>query len=280
MAEAERILIVGGGIAGLSLAIALRRNGAAASTRRAKPGVARHRSRDRPACQRGAGAAGPGTRPGHRSGLGAAATLGVLRPPRQAAVRDRPRRPVARGRSLPGDHPDTAARDPGDSGGRSAVPPQRGAHRPDPRRPPGLGDLRRRVSRRLRPGHRRRWHQLGRAPPGRQPGAAPVRGHRELAQRHPGPSPRHRPPHDLHRRAVFLRPGPGRRREHLRVRRPGRGSLRRSAGRPPGTAPAAVRGLRRAGPGLPRRTAARRPDPLRADRMGRTAAAGTSAGWS
>ena len=42
-------------------------------------------------------------------------------------------------------------------------------------------------------------------------------------------------------------------------------------GRPPATAPAAVRGLRRAGPGLPRRAAARRPDPLRADRMGRTA---------
>ena len=47
-------------------------------------------------------------------------------------------------------------------------------------------------------------------------------------------------------------------------------TLRRSAGLPPGTAPAAVRGLRRAGPGLPRRPAARRPDPLRAGRMGRT----------
>jgi 2-polyprenyl-6-methoxyphenol hydroxylase-like FAD-dependent oxidoreductase len=43
----------------------------------------------------------------------------------------------------------------------------------------------------------------------------------------------------------FLRPGPGRRGEHLRVRRPGRGALRRSARRPPGTAPAAVQGLRR-----------------------------------
>ena len=101
------------------------------------------------------------------------------------------------------------------------------------------------------------------------PATAPVRRHHDLAQRHPGPSPRHRSHDALHRRTL-LSSAWSRSRTGEPTGSPawpGTASTIR-AGRP-GTAPAAVRRLRRAGPGLPRRPAARRADPLRAGRMGR-----------
>jgi len=70
MADAGRILIVGGGIAGLSLAIALRRHGAAPELVERSPawpavgaGIALHANAVR-------ALRGPGTGRGHRSGLG------------------------------------------------------------------------------------------------------------------------------------------------------------------------------------------------------------------
>jgi hypothetical protein len=75
--------------------------------------------------------------------------------------------------------------------------------------------------------------------------------------------------HGFHRRAALLRAGPGGRRAHLRVRRPGQRTVPRPARGAPGPAPPALPRLRTAGYRLPRRPDLRRADPFRADRVHR-----------
>jgi hypothetical protein len=201
-----RILVVGAGLAGLSLARALRQAGLAPQVIEREPGW---------------GVAGTGIYL-PANGVRALRTLGLEgrcgrpwdpdppsappRPPRAPARRDRPASAVGERRSLPGPAPDRAAPD-SPRGRAGAV----GPHHPvagEPRRA-RPGRLRRRQWWRLRLGRRGRWAALLGPAAGRRPTAAGPRRPAQLAV--PGRLPTRG--HDLDGHA---RPG------HLLPDRPGR----------------------------------------------------------
>jgi hypothetical protein len=205
-ARSERVLIVGGGIAGLALGAAARahgsrRRGGRARTCLAAVGCRHLPARRRHSCPARSRARSAGCLPGRRD-----PTAAVRRPPGQAAVRGRRRRAVGGRRAVPRVAASRAACPAPGGCRRRAHSPGAGRRKRRSARWWRLGRVRRRNQRGVRPRGRSRWHPQRRAPPRVRPGGgAQSRWSARLALRGPATCGGH------HRARDLAEHGPGRR---------------------------------------------------------------------